>query len=179
MGGMASLAASSSSHHSSGPGSSPGGGVMRSRADCPGTAELVQQLGDGADPDALVALGRAEALGVQPPCDGLGAVALLRQLADPVDQLRVGAELLEAGDGADGLAAGGVPASPGDLYGHAFAGARHGDGHLLHHGADELLAVGVGGGRRSPQGFDVAGEGGDGLPLRGGERLGRVRVQRS
>jgi hypothetical protein len=32
--------------------------------DRPGTAELVQQLGDGADPDALAALGGAEALGV-------------------------------------------------------------------------------------------------------------------
>jgi hypothetical protein len=29
-----------------------------------GIAELVQQLGDGADPDAVVALGGAEALGV-------------------------------------------------------------------------------------------------------------------
>jgi len=54
----------------------------------------------------------------------------------------------------------------------AFAGARHGDSHLLHHGADELLAVGVGGGRRGPQAFDVAGKGGDGLLLGGGERLG-------
>jgi hypothetical protein len=58
----------------------------------------VQQLGDGTDPDALASLGRAEALGVQPSCDGLGAVALLGQLADPVDQLWVGAELGQAGD---------------------------------------------------------------------------------
>jgi hypothetical protein len=72
-----------------------------------------------------------------------------------------------------------VPAGPGDLHGHAFAGARHGDGHLLHHGADELLAVGVGGSWRGPQALDVAGEGGDGLLLGGGERLGRVRVNRS
>jgi hypothetical protein len=41
----------------------------------PGTAELVQQLGDGADADAFASLGRAEALGVQPVGDGLGAVA--------------------------------------------------------------------------------------------------------
>jgi len=36
--------------------------------------------------------------------DGLGAVALFGRLADPLAQLRVGAELVEAGDGADGLA---------------------------------------------------------------------------
>ena len=59
----------------------------------PRAAELVQQLGDGADPDALATLGRTEAFGVQPSCDGLGAVALLGQLADPLDQLRVRAEL--------------------------------------------------------------------------------------
>ena len=41
----------------------------------PGAAELVQQLGDGADADALASLGRTEALGVQPVGDGLGAVA--------------------------------------------------------------------------------------------------------
>jgi hypothetical protein len=45
----------------------------------------VQQLGDGAAPDALAALGRAEALGVQPVGDGSGAVALLGQLADPLE----------------------------------------------------------------------------------------------
>jgi hypothetical protein len=79
----------------------------------PGAAELVQQLGDGADPDAVASLGGPEALGVQPSCDGLGAVALLGQLADPLEQLRVGAELGQAGDGADGLTTGGVPACPG------------------------------------------------------------------
>src|SRR6266536_206647 len=136
-----------------------------------GTAELVQQLGDGADPDALVALGGAEALGVQPVGDGLGAVALLGQLADPLGQLRVEAELLEAGDGADGLAAGGLPASPADLHGHALAGADHGDGDLVHQRADDLVAVGVGGGWRGPQAGDVAGEGGDGTPLGAGEGL--------
>ena len=115
----------------------------------------MQQLGDGADPDALASLGRAEALGVQALGDGLGAVALLGQLADPLDQLRVGAELVQAGDGADSLATGGVPAGPGDLHGYAFAGANHGDGDLVHQGADDLLAVGVGGGWRGPQAFDV------------------------
>src|SRR5829696_8191619 len=139
--------------------------------DRPGTAELVEELGDGADPDALVSLGRAEALGVQPVGDGLGAVALLGQLADPLDQLRVGAELVEAGDGADGLATGGVPAGPGDLDGDAFAGASNGDGDLVHHGADELLAVGVGGGWRGPQAFDVAGQGGEGLGASAGEAV--------
>jgi hypothetical protein len=43
----------------------------------------VQQLGDGADPDALASLGGAEAFGVQPLGDGLGAVALLGQLGEP------------------------------------------------------------------------------------------------
>ena len=108
----------------------------------------------------------------------LGAVALLGQLADPLEQLRVGAELGQTGDGADGVAVGGVPASPGDLHGHAFAGARHGDSDLVHQHADELLAVGVGGGRRSPQALDVTGEGGDGLPLGGVRSWGRVRVKR-
>jgi Subtilase family len=51
--------------------------------DRPGTAELVQQLGDGADPDALASLGRTEALGVQPSRDGLGAVALLGGAGGP------------------------------------------------------------------------------------------------
>jgi hypothetical protein len=132
----------------------------------------VQQLGDGADPDALVSLGRTEAFGVQPSCDGLGAVALLGQLADPLQQLRVGAELLESGDGADGLATGGVPASPADLHGHTFAGANHGDGDLLDQRPDELLEVGVGGGRRRPQAGDVTGQSGDGLLLEGSEGLG-------
>jgi hypothetical protein len=54
----------------------------------------VQQLVDGADPDALASLGGTEALGVQPAGDGLGAVALLGQLADPLAQLRVAAELV-------------------------------------------------------------------------------------
>jgi hypothetical protein len=98
------------------------------------------------------------------PCSG--------ELADPLAQLRVGAELVQAGDRADGLGVGGVPAGPADLHGHAFAGPRHGDGDLVHQGADELLAVGVGGGRRGPQAFDVAGEGGDGLLLGGSEGLG-------
>jgi hypothetical protein len=147
--------------------------------DRPGIAELVQQLGDGADPDALASLGRAEALGVQPVGDGLGAVALLGQLADPLAQLGVGAELVQAGDRADGLGVGGVPAGPADLHGHAFAGPRHGDGDLVHQGADALLAVGVGGGRRGPQALDVAGEGGDGPLLGGSEELGRLRVKRS
>jgi hypothetical protein len=121
----------------------------------PGTAELVQQLGEGADPDALASLGRAEAFGVQPVGDGLGAVALLGQLADSLQQLRVAAELLQAGDGADGLATGGVPASPADGDPDVLAGAHHGDGDLVHQGADELLAVGVGGGWRGPQAVDV------------------------
>ena len=132
----------------------------------------MQQLGDGADPDALASLGRAEALGVQALGDGLGAVALLGQLADPLDQLGVGAELGQAGDRADGLVAGGVPTGPGDLYGHTLAAASHGDGDLVHQRADELLAVGVGGGRCRPQAGDVAGQGGDGLLLGGGEGLG-------
>ena len=140
--------------------------------DRPGIAELVQQLGDGADPDALAALGRAEALGVQPLCDGPGAVALLGQLADPLEQLWVGAELVQAGDRADRLAAGGVPASPADGDRDMLAGAEHGDGDLLHDRPDELLAVGVGGGWRSPQAGDVTGEGGDGPLLDGSEGLG-------
>jgi hypothetical protein len=98
----------------------------------PGIAKLVQQLGDGADPDALASLGGAEALGVQPVGDGLGAVALLGQLADPLGQLRVGAKLVQADDGADRLAAGGAPASPADGDRDVLAGARHGDGDLLH-----------------------------------------------
>jgi hypothetical protein len=53
-----------------------------------GIAELGQQLGDGADPDALASLGGAETFGVQTVGDGLGAVALLGQLADPLEQLR-------------------------------------------------------------------------------------------
>src|SRR4030095_6472498 len=122
--------------------------------------------------DAFASLGRAEAFGVEPVGDGLGAVALLGQLADPLAQLGVGAELVQAGDGADGLATGGAPTGPGDLDGDAFAGASHGDGDLGDQRADELLAVGVGGGWRGPQALDVAGDGGDGLLLGGGERLG-------
>jgi hypothetical protein len=99
-------------------------------------------------------------------------VALLGQLTDPLDQLGVGAELVQAGDGADGLATGGAPAGPGDLYGHTFAAASHGDGDLVHQRADELLAVGIGGGRRRPQALDVTGQGGDGLLLGGSEGLG-------
>ena len=138
----------------------------------PGTAELVEELGDGADADTLASLGWAEAFGVQALCDGLGAVALLGQLADPLEQLRVGAELLQPGDGADDLAAGGASAGPGDLHGDALAGAEHGDRDLVCQRANELFAVGVGGGWRGPQALDVAGQGGDGLPLGGGEGLG-------
>src|SRR6266545_4839249 len=106
-------------------------------------AQVAQELLDRADPDAVMALGGAEALGVQTVGDGLGAVALL-------GELRVAAELLQAGNRPDGVGVGGVPAGPADLHGHAFAGAHHGDGDLVHQRADDLLAVGVGGGRRGP-----------------------------
>jgi len=67
-------------------------------------AQLAEQLLDRGDADAVVALGGTEALSVQAPCDGVGAVAVVGQLADALEELRVGAELVQAGDGADGLA---------------------------------------------------------------------------
>src|SRR4029450_5354806 len=71
-------------------------------------AQLAQQLLDRGDPDAVAALGGAEALGVQAPGDGLSAVAGGSEFADAPKELGVGAELVHAGDRADGLGVGGV-----------------------------------------------------------------------
>src|SRR5918993_2485769 len=86
-------------------------------------AQLAQELADRGNADAVAALGGAEALGVEASGDGVGAVAVLGELADAAQELRVGGELVQAGDRADSLAVGGVAAGPGDRDRDAFAAA--------------------------------------------------------
>jgi hypothetical protein len=65
-----------------------------------------------------------------------------------------------------------VPASPGDLDVYFLAGPEDRDADLLDQVPDQLLAVGIGGGRSVPDCGQVAGQGPDLLALSGGQRAG-------
>ena len=95
------------------------------------------------------------------------------EFGDAGEQGGVVGQLVQAGDGADGLAGGLVPAGPGDGDVDQFAGPGDRDGDLLDQDAQEFLAVGLGSGRGVPDSRQVAGQGLDGRALGGGERLGQ------
>jgi hypothetical protein len=109
---------------------------------------LVQQSEHLVGAETGGALGRTQALGIEAVGDGAGAAAGGGQSGDQLQQPWVIGELVQVGDGADGLAAGGVAAGPGDGDVDEFAAADHGDGDVVDHGAQEFLAVGGGGGGR-------------------------------
>lgn len=85
-----------------------------------------QQCLDAAGGEVVGSLGRAPALGVEPLGDLRCAQALPAQDRDALGELRVVAELLETGDGADDVVLGGVPAVPGD---HVVLALVHGSGY--------------------------------------------------
>ena len=114
---------------------------------------------------------RAESLCVEGLGDLPRGAACFGELGDAGQQHRVVRQLVQAGDGADGLPGRLVPAGPGDGDVDQFAGAddRHGD--LLDQDAQQFLAVGLGGGRGLPDPRQVAGQGLDGRALGSGQRF--------
>ena len=65
-----------------------------------------------------------------------------------------------------------MPARPHHVDVHFLAGAGHRDADLLNQMPDQLLAIGVSGGGRVPDGGDVGGQGTDLGALSGGEGVG-------
>src|SRR6266545_679876 len=142
------------------------GGGWLVAADTPVVAQALHDRGGEAQ-----AAGAAAALAVEDPGDdGIGVVG--RQPADQRDGVLVGADRRGVGAGQldDQLA--GVAAAPAQQQPGAGGVAVDGDDDLLEQGAQQLLAVPVGGGRRLPHQAHVAAQGGDGGPLGGGQRLG-------
>src|SRR5207244_969777 len=94
---------------------------------------------------------------------------------DPVDQLGVVGQLVDAGDRPGQVGVGALAAGPHHTDVDAFAGALGGDPNLVDDGTQQRLAVGVGGGGRVPDRRDVLGEGAD-LGQLGGGQPGRAGV---
>jgi hypothetical protein len=130
---------------------------------------VAQALHDrGAEPQTA---GAAAALTVEDPGDG-GVGVVGGQPTDQRDDVFVGADLRRVGAGQlDGQLAG-LAAAPAQQQPGAGGVAVDGDDNLLQQGAQQLLAVPVGGGRRLPHQADVAAQGSDGGPLGGGQGLG-------
>ena len=124
-------------------------------------AHRAQQVADRVGGEGLAALGRAEALGVELVGDLREGQPGICQFAGPLGELGVVAELGQAGHRAADLRGRAVPARPYHLDVHLLAGAEHRDADLLDQMPDQLLAVGVGGGGRMPDGGDVGGQGAD------------------
>ena len=135
-------------------------------------AQGPQQVADRVRREDGAALGRAEALGVEPLGDLRGGESSLGQFAGPGGQLGVVAELGQAGYRAGDLRGGAVPARPDDLHAHLLAGPGHRDADLLNQVADQLLAVRIGRGGSVPDPGQVSGQGPDLLALGGGQRPG-------
>ena len=132
---------------------------------------LVEQDADLLRPEPAGPLGRAESLGVEDAGDLPGGAACFGEFGDAGEQGGVVRQLVQAGDGADGLPGGLVAAGPGDGDVDQFAGPGDRDGDLLDQDAQQFLAVGLGGGRGVPDLRQVAGQGLDGRALSSGERL--------
>ncbi len=98
--------------------------------------------------------------------------AVVSPASGPPGQLGVVAELGQAGHRAADLGGGGVPACPDHLHVHLLAGAGHLDADLPGQMADQLLAVGVGGGGRVPDGGDAGGQVTDLVTFGRGEEYG-------
>jgi hypothetical protein len=109
-----------------------------------------QQVADRVGSEGRAAFGWAEALGVEAVGDLRGGQPGVCQVAGPPGQLGVVAELGQAGHRAADLGGGAVPVCPYHLHVYLLAGAEHLDADLLDQMADQLLAVGVGGGGRVP-----------------------------
>jgi hypothetical protein len=137
------------------------------------SADPVEQVLHALGTEAFVTLGRPVALGVEPLGDRGGVQARRGQLAGPCGQLGPVAQLFQPGHWPDQLPTGPHAARPGDGHLDPLAVAVDGDRDPLDDLADELLAVGVGGGR-GPQRGDVGGQPADGGALVGrqGARLG-------
>ena len=129
--------------------------VIRVRT-CPPVNRLVR-LG-GRNPSALRALGD---LPVVAACGG--------ELGDAGEEGGVIGQLVQAGDGADGLPGGLVAAGPGDGDVDQLAVPGDVDGDVLDEDAQQLLAVGLRGGRGVPDLREVAGQGLDRRALGRGE----------
>jgi hypothetical protein len=135
-------------------------------------AQGPEQVADRVRGEDGAALGRAESLGIEAPGDLRESASGPGQFTRPGGQLRVVAELGQAGHGAGDLRGGAVPAGPGDLHVDLLAGPGHGDADLLDQVADELLAVGVGGGGSVPDRGQVGGQRPDLVAFGGGQRPG-------
>ncbi len=98
--------------------------------------------------DLLVAepagpLGRPESLGVEDIGDLAISAARGGELGDAGEEGGVIRQLVQAGDGADGLPGGLVPAGPGDGDVGQLAVAHDADGDVLDQDPQQLLAVGL------------------------------------
>jgi len=135
-------------------------------------AALADQGADLLAGEPAGPLGRAESFGVKDVGDLLIRASRFGELGDAGQECRIVRQLVQAGDGADGVPGGLVPAGPGDGDIDQLAGPGDRDGDVLDQDAQQFLAVGLGGGRGVPDPRQVAGQGLDGRALRGAERLG-------
>ena len=105
-------------------------------------------------------------------CGRCGKKMTMRYQRGPGGELRVVAELGQAGHWPGDLRGGAVPARPGDLHVHLLASPGHRDADLLNQVADQLLAVRIGRGGSVPDRGQVSGQGPDLVAFGGGQRPG-------
>ena len=80
------------------------------------------------------------------------------QVASPSDEVRIGAEGLQPGDGPHELMRGSVPAMPMAFQADLFARVDHGDDDPLQQEPDDRLALLLGRGLGSPEGGQIVGQ---------------------
>ena len=122
-------------------------------------AALADQGADLPAGEPAGPLGRAESLGVEDVGDLLVGAARGGELGDAGEEGGVVRQLVQAGDGADGLPGGLVPAGPGDGDVDQLAVPGDGDGDVLDEDAQQFLAVGLAGRRSAPRLGEISGQG--------------------
>src|SRR5262249_35054487 len=106
-------------------------------------------------------LRRSEALRVEPGRDLTRRIPLAVQTGEPIEQPGVVAQVLVELDRADDLVTAREAPTPIDLHVYIFAVLADMDDHALDQQADDLLPLGWRRRRGVPEGWDIAGQGGD------------------